>query len=527
MSGGGGGSSGQVSYPDYLQTFHRNVLNHDGGTLITRSYADAHNTTVGLNPFDDALAYDPADQVTEVESIFSVANTAINEFSNITTFNAAFNAAIVLLTLDVSPLESATADTVTLDSVIATSVTPDTATADSAVADTTTLSVAVADTAAVANIYVPSTITATPIVPDSMDIDETALADDVAAYAAILKDNLDNVVLPQYKAGMLNINAITTSAFVIGEALLYAMYDRDVARYAAEQRTKYLLAQDQINAQFLLATSGQNAQLQVAELNANAEFIRQANTLNAAENLAVRDETKTYKVAASDQNARFKLANTSETVQLKMAASEQNTRFKLAASNQTTQFKLSAGDHNTQLTIAASEHNARFKLSFQDNTVKLKLAASDQNMRFKLQKNEIDGNFKINRWKNAIVAAGEMSRLATTKLELQRGLVDGAVKSSAFIVLARKEESDENLKILEHASTWEIDLFQKAANLMASISGGTAPSAKRPSQAVSALSGALSGAATGAAVGSAFPGYGTAIGAVAGAVLGGVGGYLQ
>ena len=65
---------------------------------------------------------------------------------------------------------------------------------------------------------------------------DTYMADDAAlitaaisAHSAQLDDELNSTVLPQFKGGMVNINATMSSAFVIGEALLWESKAKQVA----------------------------------------------------------------------------------------------------------------------------------------------------------------------------------------------------------------------------------------------------------------------------------------------------------
>jgi len=66
---------------------------------------------------------------------------------------------------------------------------------------------------------------------------------------------------------------------------------------------------------------------------------------------------------------------------------------------------------------------------------------------------------------------------------------------------------------------WPLEVFQYGGNLIASVTGGTVPTAGpgRPSAGASAIGGAMSGASIGTQI---KPGVGTAVGAVVGAVAG-------
>jgi len=59
---------------------------------------------------------------------------------------------------------------------------------------------------------------------------------DVIAFAAEQDDQILTVTLPRFQAGMRDINAVVSSAFVVGEALIEGFRDRDVARHSSKLR---------------------------------------------------------------------------------------------------------------------------------------------------------------------------------------------------------------------------------------------------------------------------------------------------
>jgi len=65
---------------------------------------------------------------------------------------------------------------------------------------------------------------------------EVALLADAAAFSAILDDNINTVTLPRFRRGMQDIDAVVSSAFPIGEAVIEAFKDRDVAKYLSSLR---------------------------------------------------------------------------------------------------------------------------------------------------------------------------------------------------------------------------------------------------------------------------------------------------
>ena len=55
----------------------------------------------------------------------------------------------------------------------------------------------------------------------------------VSAESAFLSDELESDTLPRYKAGMMDLNAVMSSTFVIGKALLEDTRQKAVAKYSA------------------------------------------------------------------------------------------------------------------------------------------------------------------------------------------------------------------------------------------------------------------------------------------------------
>lgn len=79
---------------------------------------------------------------------------------------------------------------------------------------------------------------------DANIIDDTYVDADIAAYAAVLDDQINNITLPRFQAGMRDINAVMSSAFVVGEAFIEGMRNRDVAKYGTGLREKLHLIRD-------------------------------------------------------------------------------------------------------------------------------------------------------------------------------------------------------------------------------------------------------------------------------------------
>ena len=118
-------------------------------------------------------------------------------------------------------------------------------------------------------------------------------------------------------------------------------------------------------------------------------------------------------------------------------------------------------------------------------------------------------------------------RVIGLKLEYQKAVSQMLAEAYRIKIVAKKEETDTNIKLDEEDALWDLEVFQYGANLVASIGGGTVkPFTDQASTAQSMIGGALSGAAAGAMVGSTVPGIGTVAGAIGGGVLGAASSFL-
>lgn len=104
------------------------------------------------------------------------------------------------------------------------------------------------------------------------------------------------------------------------------------------------------------------------------------------------------------------------------------------------------------------------------------------------------------------------------KLEYQRVVSAMLLEGYRMKIVAKKEQTDLDMKIDEFDAEWDLNVFQFGANLLAAPGGGTSnPHIKTPSTTQSVIGGAMSGAAAGTMI---SPGWGTAIGAALGAAAG-------
>ena len=80
---------------------------------------------------------------------------------------------------------------------------------------------------------------------DAKVFDDTYILADIEAQADLIDDNLVNTVIPKYQAGMLKAGAVMTSAFKVGEALIWKGRTHELIKYATELRMKLNLQRNE------------------------------------------------------------------------------------------------------------------------------------------------------------------------------------------------------------------------------------------------------------------------------------------
>lgn len=69
-------------------------------------------------------------------------------------------------------------------------------------------------------------------------LDDTFIENEIEAYSDILTEDIENKTVPRFEAGMRDINAVNSSAFVLGKALIYTERDRQIAKFSADMFLK-------------------------------------------------------------------------------------------------------------------------------------------------------------------------------------------------------------------------------------------------------------------------------------------------
>ena len=224
MGSSGGGSSGAVTHSVYLESVHADWLNTTGVDKIEKSITEVMDTALGNSPWVAQAAYNPA--------ALLAANDAV-----LVAFKAIL-AGIVDTTKWVSFFTQAQTS---IGAVVPLVV------ADRAVADAT-------------------------------EITDAAILLDVAAMANTLDDEITIKVLPRFRRGMQDINAVVSSAFPIGESIIEGFRDRDVAKHDSALRVAAAIK----NAEVRISNMTKETQVGLANLSKDLD-IGKINLLTEAE----------------------------------------------------------------------------------------------------------------------------------------------------------------------------------------------------------------------------------------------------
>jgi hypothetical protein len=195
----GGGSSGKVDYPEYMKTVHGQLLDNNGADTPSSSVVDALNSALSNSPWSGETAYDPTTPLADMWTAVCAYNTVVDSLNHTTDWLDAMDNARVEMDSNYYSDEYVANALMSFMQDIGASFTP---------------------------------------LINALDLiltDET-IVNDVDAYARHLDDEIDNNALVKFRAGMRDINAVNSSTFIIGEALILGMKGRDVAKHESSLR---------------------------------------------------------------------------------------------------------------------------------------------------------------------------------------------------------------------------------------------------------------------------------------------------
>jgi len=206
-SSGGGGGSGKVDYPDYMKAVHEDWL-RQSADVIDSSIVDIMNAALGNSPWSGESPYNPATPLSDAWTAVCAYNTLVDSLSSSSDWVSAIGN--VRNEIDDNLVDEYFVSDSLLDSsgdVI--DVTPED--------------------------YVGLRVADSKTDIDAV-IDDTYIDDDVMGYADNLRDHVDNQEIPNFEAGMRDINAVQSSAFIVGRSVIYSFMNRDIAKYSTQLR---------------------------------------------------------------------------------------------------------------------------------------------------------------------------------------------------------------------------------------------------------------------------------------------------
>ncbi len=478
----GGGSSGKVDFPDHMKVAHKDWLDDTGSDNMTFSVVDLMNTAMaGASPYngyvpknpDDAF-FAPGNSLSDYRSPYELlkcfdiwsTDTAFTDYSDDldtrrgtkhTAFDADYDAGVTDLLSKIDTY--ITAFNTQYDSYNA-----------GIDADHATF---IADLITKIGTYVTSFNTQYDSYKAGLDTDFTSLltaldtkydgnvTDDSAAITAavtaesdLLDDELNDNIMPRFKAGMANINAAMSSAYVLGEARVWDSKAKAVAKFDAEARLLRLKdgldhALARVQSDYGIADTHIREQHAIQIQRAQVELV-----------MALQKLTDTQPIAMN----RIK---DTHAVQMDRARSEIETTLK----------KL-LGSHELGLK----------EVGIRDDEVNREL--------------QLESDIALRR----IAALTEWRKIVT----------HFSAEFARLYLVASGERDDDYLEGLHKDGTWDLEMYQYGTQVMSSITGVASQSAPRKSKIGSALGGAMSGAAIGSAIPGVGTGIGAAVGFAAG-----------
>ena len=221
--GGGGGSAGQVGYPDYMEAMHDAWLD-DIDALIT-SY-------ISSSPYDGAVAYDPTTQLSAMSSAISALKALIDAVDNESDVESAIDAAAVKAEALFDNADAVTEFFYNYDTAATK--------ADSAVSNAAANGVVNA-----AALDAAGSVAALASVEAALDaalakingFDVSTLDDLVESFSDSGKRELLQA-LSRFSGMMVGLNAVNSSAFYGGIAMIESDFLKSISAFRADQASK-------------------------------------------------------------------------------------------------------------------------------------------------------------------------------------------------------------------------------------------------------------------------------------------------
>ena len=300
----GGGSAGAVSYPAYIETAHSDLYDHTTADSPTFSMIDTLNaaTTAGA-PWASEDAYDPDDDI----NVFEAAVYAFSAILAGVDWTGNWERIFKLVSDEIGIPPSFTLDDMEVD--------------DMEVDDM-----------------------------DTVDgIDPAYIVADVDAHADQIDDEITTKVLPRFRRGMQDIDAVVSSSFTLGEAIIEGFRDRDIAKHSSALR---------------LAAATKNADIELEVARANLSKDLEVAKSNMTKDVEVGKANLTKNTTMNELDLRSwleyqRLYLSSVDVVMKamfqrLSAEENNAKLMVEAMR----IKIVAKKEETQVNLGIAEKNA-------------------------------------------------------------------------------------------------------------------------------------------------------------------------
>jgi uncharacterized Fe-S cluster-containing protein len=495
-----------------MKLVHEDWL-HGGGEIGLENVTTLMQTAIGSSPYATAMAYDPGAAITAYENAVSTFFTYLLGIDDPTTnWSVLYNQALTsmgnpsgLTVTDASVADAALVGDITVVDI--------TGVANAVVSNAPSVAnVTVDDAIAVADAVVNNATDITDLtVPNITGVTDDEIISDVDAFSNQLDDEINSKVLPRFRRGMQDINAVVSSSFVIGESNIEAFRNRDVSRHASTLRVNAALK----NADVKVSNMQKDIQVGISNKDRNLEISR-AN-LSKDTTIATANLNKNIQLSTSNlsKNISIATANLNKDVQLSTANLSKDTTIATANLNKDLQVSTANLSKNTSIATANLDKNVKISTANLSKNVTIATANLDKNI--KVEDIKIRETLEYERL--YLNAANQMLTYTFQLLSSYDSYARLSIEANRIKIVANKEYTDRNMELDKEDALWDLSMFQYGANVMASISGAATvtKSTGGLSVAQSVMGGGLSGAAAGAMAGGP-----TGIGAVPGAIIGGV-----
>ncbi len=543
-SSGGGGSSGKIEYPEYLQDIHRSWMVDNTGTGHASHSMVMHlNEAFATNPFTGDAVFDPTTEVaaiasalsglgllvsgldpeTDLASFISAANTQVNSILSWPAITSDTSIQAVLLESAIKGHMDSPSDIATLGALTSMELNLDAFTSILSL-DVVTAIEAALDAVTAVSALTPETdmdthLTAKDSVDDLIDLalvettlraesdidtnlgDETQIVADVSSFADQIDEQLEETVYPRFEGGMRDVNAVLSSAFVLGKSFIEISRNREVAKHASGLRLNLLMQKENLRGQAFIQEDRIRGEMMQLEANIVAPAYLQLDKYKGDAILAKLSAVTQAYINKDNLNAQGIIQNHQN-------ASQAYIQFDKLRADAMILMDTFLGNAYIQQDKAMADwlilkHGKRLD-GFLEN----------EKIKFEEEKSEVLLKLDV---------AKTLVQLMQLDIQSNTSYTQAMLEGNRIAYVMQKEEAEGNIDLDERRERYEIETWQYAANLMGAVAGGTATpgsTSRSPSRTASAIGGAMSGAAMGG-----YLAAGTALGGPLGAVLGGMLGF--